>query len=281
MGERAATVELKGPESQPPSWLDELPLEVGASVHAMGTRALDSDAWLSPLAGDAELIALKRTILGGHRADVAAALPGHDATMRRVAATISERLGHATSEPSFEDVALSTAEDLCVLGAIDGHWVLVGGVVCFPSMWRLPDKLGLSISRVHDPVPRYADELEVRVDRFLDRLPESRPVWRRNWFIHDVDDLFLPRPVGGAEGVHVPDGLWLRSERQTLMRVEPDAIVFTIRTQQVPLRVVEHRPDIAARMRAAVDGWPDDIAAYRGASEWRTAVVDWLGDVAV
>lgn len=265
-------------DQSPPEWIDELPLDPGASVHAMGTRALDPDRWLQALAGDDALRSEKRHILERHHDDVAGILDGFAGPVRYAVEAIAPRVGLDLVEGTLEEVSIATAEDLCVLSPVDGRWVLVGGAVCFPSMWRLPDKLGLSIARVHHPVPRYAEELEMRVDRFLDRMQATRPVWRRNWFVHDVPDLFLPRPIHHEEAVEVPDGLWLRSERQSLVRLTEGVIVFSIRTEQVPLRVVGSRPDVALRMQAAVAAWPPDIVAYRGAAGWRDELEAWLGD---
>ena len=48
--------------------------------------------------------------------------------------------------------------------------------------------------------------------------------------------------------VSPPEGLYLRSERQTLRRLTTaDVVLFTIRTQQVPLAVLAERPDVAHR----------------------------------
>ena len=156
----------------------------------------------------------------------------------------------------------------------DGGWHLDAGVVCFPSMWRLGDKLGAPMAEVHGPVPAYADELADRVDRFLDRL--ERPVWRRNWFVHDSDELHLPDPPPPRD-VEVPGGLWLRSERQTLRPLpRSSGTLFTIRTQQAPLDVLAERPDVAARLAEAMAAWSPDLVAYRGAGRWRDEVVAWL-----
>ena len=37
-----------------------------------------------------------------------------------------------------------------------GH-PMIAGVVCFPNGWTIRDKAGLSIDKVHDPVPEYAE----------------------------------------------------------------------------------------------------------------------------
>ena len=66
-------------------------------------------------------------------------------------------------------------------------------------------------------------------------------------------ELLPPRPHPAARRSTPPDGLYLRSERQTLRRLETaDVVLFTIRTQQVPLAVLDERPDVAHRMAAAI-----------------------------
>ena len=130
-------------------------------------------------------------------------------------------------------------EDLCLLGPDRAGWVLEAASLCFPSRWRLADKLGRSQQEVHGPVEGYRATLATRVDRLFDRLGE-RPVWRRNWFVHPDPTLFQPeRPAGGDPVVPAErcrDELYVRSERQTLRRL-PDSgwVLFTIRTQQESL----------------------------------------------
>ena len=155
-------------------------------------------------------------------------------------------------------------EDLCLLVLRDGSPHLDAASLCFPSYWRLGDKLGRPMADVHGPVAHYADELAAKVDTFLQRLRPERPVWRRNWSIHDDPSYFLPDPTPSA-AVTAPDGLCLRSERQTLRRLATaDVVLFTIRTQQVPLAVLAERPDIAHRMAAAIAAWSPAMVAYKG-----------------
>ena len=85
-------------------------------------------------------------------------------------------------------------EDLCVLVEHEGRYRLEAASLCFPSHWRLHEKLGRSLAAIHAPVPHYAEELEAKVDRFFDRLRVDRPVVRRNLSIHCHDDLYRPEP---------------------------------------------------------------------------------------
>jgi hypothetical protein len=167
-------------------------------------------------------------------------------------------------------------EDLCVLVLRDGAPHLDAASLCFPSYWRLADKLGRPLSDVHAPVPHYAAALAARVDAFLRRLQPGRMVWRRNWSIHDDPTYFAPTPTDPRSDVAAPDGLYLRSERQVLRRLDtPDAVLFTIRTQQVPLRVLEQRPHVARMIAAAIDGWSTELVAYKG-GHGALAARDWL-----
>ena len=264
-------------------WLDELQLAPGPPWHAMGTRALDASRWLvADECRDAEL-AIKRRLVEQRPEVVIASLGGNEVgdADADVADAVAAAIGRPLEpgRPPLVAAALAVQEDLCVLRRdAGGRWRLTSGVVCFPSMWRLPDKIGLPLAEVHGPVPAYADELAERVDRFVDRLRADRPVWRRNWLLHASDELHLPEPPPPpAAPPAVPDGLWLRSERQTLRRLpRTGAVVFTIRTQQVPLAAVSSRPDVAAGLAAALEAWSPELVAYRSAAPWRDGAITWL-----
>ena len=269
-----------------PAWLDELSFGAGPPWHGMGTRALAAGDWLLEDEHRAAELAQKVRLLRDHH-EVVVASTGEPAVVA-AAVEAADLVATATGRRLDADVAPLVAaaravqEDLCLLICHDDGWRLDAGVVCFPSMWRIADKIGRPLTAVHEPVPAYASELAARVDQFLDRLRPERPVRRRNWLVHTRPDLHQPDPPAAAESPpSVPTGLWLRSERQTLRRLPATgATVFTIRTQQVPLGVVATRPDVAAAMAFAVRSWSDDLVRYRGAGSWREPVLAWLDDVA-
>lgn len=262
-----------------PDWLDELSLEPGPPGLAMGTRGLPPEAWLLPDADRDRDLRWKAETLTARPGDAFAAIrsPAVDAASREVLALV---LAATDASPDPDRDPLDAAgrlvqEDLCLLVERDGAPHLDAASLCFPSYWRLQDKLGRPLAAVHGPVAHYADELASRVDRFLARLPLGRPVWRRNWSIHDDPSYWLPDPTP-PRPVDPPEGLWLRSERQTLRRLStPGTILFTIRTQQVPLAVLAGRPDVAHRMAAAITAWSPEMVAYKG-GHGALAAVDWL-----
>jgi hypothetical protein len=236
-----------------PEWLDEVDVRPGPPHLRMGTRALDLDDWfVIDELRDAEL-ALRRRLLAERRDDVFAALPSAGPASEEVHGLVRSWLSErgllvpheeagAVGGPDPHPLAaagLLVQDDLCLMVRRDGGWHLDGGIVCFPSVWRLADKLGRSAAAVHAPVEHYAEELAARVDRFLDRLDVGKPVWRRNLSVKPTNALFLP--------VRVPDGgdgpRWLRSERQTLRKLpRTGAILCTIRTQLAPAGRVASGP---------------------------------------
>src|SRR4051812_9319646 len=250
-----------------PGWLDELDLKPAPPHRRMGTRALAPADWLVADGLRAGELALRRRLLGGRRAGGFAVLPPAEAAAEEAGALVRDwlvdhgRLSTGDHHPAdahpLAAAGLLVQEDLCLMVARDGAWHLDGAILCFPSEWRLGDKLGRPLAAVHAPVTHYADELGDRVDRFFDRLSVDRPVWRRNLFVKATNALFLPVAVTGGPDAPAPadDGspFWLRSERQTLRKLpRTGAILFTIRTQLAPLAVLRWRPDRARDLLAAL-----------------------------
>ena len=261
-----------------PAWLDELDLSPGPPWLAMGTRALA----VSPFAPDADGVrdlATKAALLRERHDEVFAAIDSDEvrAASIEVLASVEEASG-ATGDRALHPLDAAgrlVQDDLCVLVLRDGAAHLDAASLCFPSYWRLADKLGRPVAAVHGPVPHYADELGVKVDAFMQRLRPGRPVWRRNWSIHDDPTFFLPTNTEPRDVVP-PDGLYLRSEWQTLRRLTSSAaVLFTIRTQQVPLRVLETRPALARAMADAIAAWSPEMRLYKG-GHGALLAADWL-----
>jgi hypothetical protein len=237
----------------------------------MGLSRVDEPDWLLVDAHRREQLALKRRLLAERRDEVVAILPNIDAAP--ACAELARMLGDngrysARLSPEFvsglEAAALSVQEDLCILlPDEDGRLVLAAACVCFPSHWRLQDKIGRPAGEIHGPVPRYEDELARKVDTFLERLPPDAVMTRRNWLIHETADLFVPDPPADPDFAIPPENLWLRSERQTLRRLpESGAVVFTIRTQQVQMAALQQRSDIARALADRLEAQQDDLARY-------------------
>jgi hypothetical protein len=278
-----------------PDWVDDLAFPAdGPPWLSMGLGRIDEATWLVVDGERTDQLPLRGRLLAERHDDVFAAMPGTESAGAEVLGLVTawlDRFHPGLPAPSAEALGevhpLEAAgrlvqEDLVVMVRRDGGHHLDAACLCFPSHWRLADKIGGSAAAIHDPVPGYADDLEARVDRYLDRLRVGTITARRNWSVHDRPDLFAPvppppRPIGASE---VATGLWLRSERQTLRRLPVSgAVLFTIRVQQAPFGVLAERPAAAARLAARIRAQPDELTAMNGVAPHRTEVLDWLGQV--
>lgn len=245
--------------ADPHSWFDEISFDPNAPLLQMGTRRVGEAGWLVPDDKREVELALKSQLFAERHGDVFAAHPAARSSAVAPAARVLEmvrrelgRLGISSSlsgAPTdlsvegphpLEQAGRLVQEDLCLIHFRDGTWHLDAASLCFPSRWRLADKIGRPLAAVHSPVNGYDPILVDRVNKAFDHLlarADDRPVWRRNWFIHPDSALFQPCAPAGGDPLVPADralaNLWVRSERQVLRRVDqPDWAVFSIRVQQ-------------------------------------------------
>ena len=175
-------------------------------------------------------------------------------------------------------------EDLCLIDTSGGPPVLSAAILCAPSRWRLTEKIGRPLRDVHEAVPLYADRLSSAVDRFMGALAPGKVAERLNWSV--VDDGALFQTGGKHRTAHdptitpanAPDRLFLRVERQTLMRLPRCGFVlFAIRVHSYALRRVLAVPGAAADLAAAVRTLPDAMATYKSLFPVRDALLACLG----
>lgn len=176
-------------------------------------------------------------------------------------------------------------EDLCLMRSepVTNTYRLVGASLCFPTRWRLADKMGKALTALHGPVAGYEDQLAATVDRFFERLKVEKPVWRLNWGL--IDDPALFQPTGhGRQGLNpaitaenAGEKLWIRMERQTLRRLpRTQDVLFTIRVYVHPLRQLEAHPERAATLVSALRNMPEPTRLYKSLSPFLEAVLAWL-----
>lgn len=161
-------------------------------------------------------------------------------------------------------------EDFCLLipDAASGEYRLIGAILCFPSRWLLSEKIGRPMTTIHDPVPDYDAALARRVNRVFQVVDEARPLVRCNWLVHSDPELFLP--LGRQTKLNLPKpraegGLYLRTERQTLVRLPiSKAVVFGIKTSITPVQCLSR--DEAHGLYDAIGNEDDEVLKYRGGS---------------
>ena len=235
----------------------------------MGVHPLDLDDWLVVDERFDDELARKQRLSSERHDEVFLARPGSEAAGAEVLELVRDWLtthrGASTTSIEPDLHPLDAAGRLVPGGPVrDGARVAAAtcskpGSVCFPSHWRLADKLGRSVAEIHGPVHHYDHELEARVDHFFERLRPDHPVVRRNLSIHNHDELFRPEPHESPESF-APDvsgvgQVWLRSERQTLVGCPaPARCCSPSRPSSAPPRALAERPDIAHRLAAKLRG---------------------------
>lgn len=157
----------------------------------------------------------------------------------------------------------------------DGMPRVVAGSVCFPTGWSLPEKAGLPLDQVHGKVPRLNEALGRQIGTFLGKLVPGVAWERENWgFSADPSRDHHPRHrrrrLDGGEKL---DEAWIRLERQILVRLSGDGILFGI-------HVGNHRLDevaglsavLPARIARALKSMPEDAAEYKGLLAARSGI---------
>ena len=244
-------------------------------LHRVGTRPLEVAQWLPSDRETEPTIAMKRELLRTRRSEVVGLLEGGedaaDEAAQLVAAFAGKKL-ESTGIDALVEAALMVADDIVVMKS-----VVVAGVVCSPSRWRLNSKLGQDMLAVHRPVAKYAEQVGGAVDTTMARLKADKPMIRSNWTIEDHCAMF--QPVGpNTPLVNDPSHLWVRMERQTL-RALPlcGGSMFTIRTYQQPItEYVARGADKARTLHSLIKRLPDDVAQYKSLLHYRESLLAWL-----
>ena len=140
---------------------------------------------------------------------------------------------------------------------------------------------------MHGPVPLYAEHLASPVNRFMGALRPGRVAERLNWGVLDDGALYQEEGTGrtgfdpSITPENVPDRLFLRVERQTLMRLPQSGFVlFTIRVHSYKLARVLAVPGAAHDLAAAIMALPSSMTAYKSLPPFRDALLACLSSQA-
>lgn len=156
---------------------------------------------------------------------------------------------------------------------------LHGGCVCFPSSWRLTDKIGQPMEFIHRPVPGLNASIGAPVHKFLSQIKPGVAWQRTNWGLSASAEL-NQHPDRGIAPLGASGGLgdvWLRVEHQALVALpKSGGILFGIRIVMHPLADVCAEPLAAAGLRRALQTMPDDVARYKGLHEAKERIAALL-----
>ncbi len=285
-----------------------LPFEAGEFRMSMSLTAAPDSAWFELDARYQDEMRLRRDLLATRHDDVFAALPeSHDAraeTLELITAHLahhhpawfardgSQLHNHLTGEtwnltpPDCDPLELAgrlVQEDLCIIQPAEDGPRFIAAILCFPSRWRLHDKIGRPLATVHGPVPLYADRLAKPVDRFMRHVKPGHVTQRLNWSLMDNPALFQTGGHGrdginpAITALNAGETLNLRVERQTLRRLpRSDTVLFGIRVHVYRLEHAIGTPALAARLAEAIRALPSELNRYKSIGTFREAVLGWL-----
>jgi hypothetical protein len=288
-----------------------LPFEDGPFRMAMGLQGRPETEMIELDARYPDELAERRRLLATRHAEVFAALPESAAARAEVLARLGTLLPAAwpdffarsgdwldnritgerwnLADPGCDPLEAAgrlVQEDLCIIHPDAAGPVLTAAVLCFPSRWRLSEKIGHPLATVHGPVPLYGERLANPVDRLMRNLRPGRLAVRLNWSV--MDDPALFQPTGhGRTGVNAAvtvanagETLFLRVERQTLSLLPASgSVLFTIRVHVTRLDRAVRDGATAARLAGAVRALPEAMARYKSIPAIGAALLGWLDRV--
>jgi dimethylamine monooxygenase subunit A len=293
-----------------PQQVVHLPFEPGPYRMAMDLITVPESAWFEFDNQYLAEMAEKRRLLATAPADVFAVTPESDEARGEALTLIVAALtthhpdwfsrdgtvlrnqltGEIWDIGSLDPLELAgrlVQEDLCLIQNGTAGPMFTAASLCFPSRWRLLDKLGKPLAAVHAPVPLYALRLAGPVDRFMRNLKPGHIVSRQNWSLLDDPALFQPGGKWRLQAstditpANAGRSIFLRIERQTLRRLPvTQAVLFGIRVHVYPLDQVIDGPERAAALASAVRALPEEVQHYKSLLPFKQALLAWLADPA-
>jgi len=243
---------------------------------SIGMAPIAIDDWIDVDDLHAAQCALKADILAREGHEAFDAMRGSEVAQaeaaERLAAHLQRRFPQisttlAAGEPKLKAISRCVQEDLLLMGRAPQGWTLIAGSLCFPTTWRLSEKIGRPMAAIHAPVPGFAGPMGERIQRIFDHLRPEAPVERHNLSIyadaelrHETTKTFRDRFPGDEP---ILSRAHLRVERQTLTRLpETGAILFTVRIHL--LRLSEAPARLTSLVCAHVAEMKDEELAYKG-----------------
>lgn len=206
-------------------------------------------------------------------------------------------IGDAKTVPGgpLEYIGRQVVEDIVLLDPREGHLFADAGVVTFASGWSFPFVAGMTFTEIHGPVPRAnAAGVFARAEAFLLRLAPGEVYKRVNWTFQagrvldrsmDSHARWMPdaaKFIAAVKAETVDDEEFgattqLRVEVQHLVKLAPSgAVLFLIDTRFLSLAELASEPEWARRTASVVAELPADMADYKGLTDLRPRIVEYL-----
>lgn len=245
-------------------------------------RPGDPQTFFAPTSDNAGLLAQRAHWLA-EAPEEYALLTAAGRPMLAEAVTLARHWSAGPVDDSLAALGRVWEPDFVLLSCGDQGLLVEGGVVCFPTSWSLREKLGLSLTATHGPVPRLNAELSVRINAALGKLPPGTAWERENWGFARTAELnrHPGRTLPRLDATITPGEVWLRAEHQILFKLpKTGGVLFGIRIELTPLRELLSDPAASAALRAALESMPEDAARYKDLAAARPRLLEWLSEAA-
>jgi len=264
-------------------WRDP-PWRGGKGGYRMGLRPIAPHLWLpDPIADDERV--RKQRLIGDPDSGVFAELDCSRTGQEKILDAVRKAF-NVQHQPLRDSGAplvvasLMVPDDLCLMERDVDSYRLTAACVCSPSYWLLANKIGHTLDGIHGPVPTLNEKLGPTMLQFFSRLPEAAVFERRNWLMHTNPEPYQPHSEAWHDVADADvDTLIIRSERQTLRRLDSHTVVFTIRVTCHPLHEIVGFPEAARDLVAALDTLDGAEREAKGHRHFAPAVVRYLRSV--
>jgi len=242
-------------------------------------------AFFAPTSQHEELVAERQRWLRAEPMTYAALLPQGETLLDEAAELASSWNGFVSPSRSTPwQTCLTLGElwevDYLLLRCdVDTEVRLYGGCLCFPSSWRLSDKIGKPIEFIHGPVPGLNQSIGQGIHKFLAALKPGVASLRHNWGLARSPELnhhpsrVLPR----LDATVSADEVQLRVEHQALVALpKSGGILFGIRVVNHSLAEVKADAVATTRLCRALETMSDEMARYKGLVSARARIIQLL-----
>lgn len=184
-------------------------------------------------------------------------------------------------------------EDFILFQTIGGQDLITAACNAYTSSGRIVSSVGSGMHFAHDPVPGLNEQLGPRIDRVLANVHVGTPVVRFNLFLTPISARLFPE---GSHEANVAtarqtaasladdhrrcgDRLWIRSERQTFMRLpQTMALAFGIHTYSDPLSALADDRESLAALHKLLGDYTEERLSYSAMLGLRDPVRRWIED---
>jgi hypothetical protein len=239
--------------------------------------------FFAPTSQQSEILVERKRWLRSAPETYAALLPGGEPLLEETIELLR------AAQPLTEMVADGSALERCVaLGEAiepdflllisdrEGVFRLLGGCLCFPSSWRLTDKLGKPLDAIHSAVPGLNLAIGPQISTFLSRLKPGIAWLRANWGLSRSRDLnqHPDRVLPKVDATARLEEIWLRVEHQALVTLpRHQGVLFGIRIALHRLSDLAREPTIASGFSRALRTMPEAVAQYKNLLTARDSIL--------